>query len=175
MSSNETRIPLAEAKNIATGVIEKLSPHCERIEIAGSIRRCKETVGDIEIVCIPKTEMGGLFGDEQEVSRGFLRAVIEWPATKGSAEGRYTRRVLPGGVTLDLFIANPDNWGLIFAIRTGSATYSHMVLAAGWVRRGFHSKDGMLHRRGEPVPTPEEENLFRKAGVRWIEPQFRTP
>ena len=45
---------LQKAKEIADSIIETLSPHCERCEIGGSIRREKEFVKDIEIVCIPK-------------------------------------------------------------------------------------------------------------------------
>lgn len=47
-------IPLSEAKTIALEIYELLKPHCERIKIAGSIRREKAFVNDIEIVCIPK-------------------------------------------------------------------------------------------------------------------------
>ena len=61
--SEGPRIPRARALMLAQGLIETLRPHCERIEIAGSLRRGKPDVGDIELVCIPKAdEMRDLFG-----------------------------------------------------------------------------------------------------------------
>ena len=41
-------------RNIAESIVEQLRPNCKRVEIAGSIRRTNQTVGDIEIVAIPK-------------------------------------------------------------------------------------------------------------------------
>ena len=66
------------------------------------------------------------------------------------------------------------NWGLIYAIRTGSADYSHRVLACGWVRNGYKSADGMLSRDGVAVPVREERDLFRLAGVPWVDPEERS-
>ena len=45
---------LEKAEKIARKYVDLLAPFCERIEIAGSTRRKKPEVGDIEIVCIPK-------------------------------------------------------------------------------------------------------------------------
>ena len=42
-----------QAKEIADNIVLMLSPFCDRIEIAGSIRRKKELIGDVEIVAIP--------------------------------------------------------------------------------------------------------------------------
>ncbi|HUW32071.1 MAG TPA: hypothetical protein VM223_10700 [Planctomycetota bacterium] len=158
---------LEEAKCIADDVKAQLAPHCERIEIAGSIRRQKAEVGDIEIVAIPKPYDIGLFAS------GIAPVVEAWKKVKGELPCKYTQRILPCGMKLDLFFARPDNWGLIYAIRTGSADYSHKVLATGWVRNGFHSIDGMLWRNCREFPTPEEEDLFRLCGVPWIDPSAR--
>ena len=49
----KTRVPLARAQVVAAEVVALLAPACERIEIAGSVRREKTDVGDIEIVCTP--------------------------------------------------------------------------------------------------------------------------
>ena len=151
----------------------RLSPHCERIEIAGSIRRQKEEVGDIEIVCIPKTIMAGLFSDEVERDPGFIAAVDTMEAVRGKPTGRYTQRITPLGIKLDLFMATKENWGLILAIRTGSADFSAMRLAARWVQLGYHSADGMLIKDGEEFPCYEERELFQLLGMDWIEPKDR--
>jgi DNA polymerase/3'-5' exonuclease PolX len=168
------RIDLATAETIAREVVALLAPYCTRIEIAGSIRRRRPDVGDIEVVAIPRVEPVGLWGDEHVHCGEFCRAVNAWPAVKGSPSGRYTQRILPtGGVRLDLFMCRAENWGNIFAIRTGSAEFSYHVLAAGWVRAGYTSRDGMLHRGAEAVPCLEEVDCFRMAGVAWVDPAQR--
>ena len=167
---------LDEAKAIAERVKAQLAPHCERIEIAGSIRRKKPDVGDIEIVAIP-TAMRNLFGGASgERPAEFAQACYEvGERVKGDpSTGRYIQLKTPEGIMVDLFLAHPDNWGLIFAIRTGSADYSHRVLARGWVRNGYKSADGMLTLEGAAVPVREECELFRLAGVPWVEPEARS-
>jgi hypothetical protein len=47
-------IPLPAATALAAKLVAQLAPYCERIEIAGSVRRQKDIVGDIELVVIPK-------------------------------------------------------------------------------------------------------------------------
>jgi DNA polymerase/3'-5' exonuclease PolX len=53
------RIPLARAVSIAETTRAALAPHCERIAIAGSVRRRRSFVGDIELVCIPRLVPAG--------------------------------------------------------------------------------------------------------------------
>lgn len=159
---------LAEATAIAETIQAGLAPHCHRIAIAGSVRRRKAQVGDIEIVAIPKPYDVGLFAS------GIAPIVNRWPKIKGELPCKYTQRLLPQGIKLDLFIATAANWGLILAIRTGSAEYSHLVLARGWSARGWKSIDGMLHNSaGVAVPTPNEEDVFNAARVPWVPPERR--
>jgi DNA polymerase/3'-5' exonuclease PolX len=158
---------LAEAQMIAENVKAQLAPHCERIEIAGSIRREKAEVGDIEIVAIPKPYDVGLFAS------GIAPVVNQWEKVKGELPCKYTQRILPEGIKLDLFFATPENFGLIFAIRTGSAGYSHCVLACGWVARGYKSVDGMLTYDGYPVRVRDEEQLYQIIGTKWVHPRYR--
>lgn len=74
-------------------------------------------------------------------------------------------------------MANERNWGLIFAIRTGSAEFSHKVLARGWVRAGYKSVNGMLRQNVPPykeiIDVREEKDLFNLIGVPYIEPKLR--
>jgi len=159
---------LIEAKAIGLRALETLRWHCERIEIAGSIRREKPEPNDIEIVAIPKPYDVGLF------ESGIATVVNRWPKIKGELPCKYTQRMLPEGVKLDLFFATPENWGLIYAIRTGSAEYSHKVLATEWVKQGYHSKGGMLYEGDKPIPVREEIDLFLRLNIKWIEPRLRT-
>ena len=153
---------IKNAQAIADGILEQLAPHCDRIAISGSVRRRKADVGDIEIVAIPKPYEVGLF------SSGIATVVDRWEKVKGELPCKYTQRTLPEGIVLDLFFARPENWGLILAIRTGSAEYSHHILAYNWAQRGYKSIDVMLHNRhGDPIPTPEERDVFAICGVPW--------
>jgi DNA polymerase/3'-5' exonuclease PolX len=166
------------AKIQAQQLMDLLRPHCSRIEVAGSIRRQAYYVKDVEIVCIPKQEeIRDLFGQltGTRSCSGFIKAVQTLERVKGDPVGKYTQRILPGGMKADIFLATPENWGLILAIRTGSAAFSRDVLAGGWVRKGYHGKDGMLHNRdGKPVIMREEEDLFRLIGIEWIHPIDRS-
>lgn len=157
---------LEEALPIAERVKALLAPHCDRIEIAGSIRRKRAEVKDIEIVAIPKPYQTGLFAD------GIAPIVNQWKAVKGELPCRYTQRILPEGIKLDLFFARPENWGLILAIRTGSADYSRM-LAATWKSKGYHSEDGILHSGKNLVPVREEIFLFQRLGINMPLPEMR--
>jgi hypothetical protein len=71
-----------------------------------------------------------------------------------------------GGLQLDLFLAQPDNWGLTLLVHTGSAAFSTALLAR-WKRRHGIGRDQpgsidgrLVARDGRVVPTPEEETVF---------------
>lgn len=169
MSTATTRISLAQAELIAAKVAAKLRPHCVQIEIAGSIRRKRPTIGDIEIVCVPKPyDASPLFAS------GLATVVNHWEKLRGELPCKYTQRRLPDGIALDLFMVDPNGFGLQLAIRTGSSRWSHEVLASAWVRAGFHSEGGLLRRRdGSVVLVKSERQLFDLIGLPWTPPEHR--
>lgn len=156
-----------KALKIAEEVKLQLAPHCYRIEIAGSIRRKKPIVGDIEIVAIPKPYDIGLF------ESGITPIVNQWEKVKGELPCKYTQRILPEGIKLDLFFAEPDNWGLIYSIRTGSAFFSHKRLATEWTFLGYKSVGGYLYKDGERIAVREEKDLFKLLHIPYVEPEDR--
>ena len=158
---------LDKALEIAIKTKELLAPYCERIEIAGSIRRKKAEVKDIELVAIPKPYDVGLF------ENGIATVVNQWKKIKGELPCKYTQRLLPDGITLDLFFADKENWGLIYALRTGSAEFSHKVLATGWVKLGYKSEEGHLCIDGVQIDTREEKDVFELIGLPYLEPELR--
>ena len=167
----------SEALKIAEEVKALLAPHCERIEIAGSVRRLKPECKDIEIVAIPKPYETGIF------ESGVASVINQWTKVKGELEykGRpgvkqckYTQRLHPAGITLDIFFAHHDNFGYLLAIRTGSADYSHQVLASTWVKMGYKGVDGLLTYNGRYVSIPEEIDLFNLLKIPYVLPQDRT-
>lgn len=158
----------SEAKRIADDLIEQLKPHCYRCEIAGSIRRKRPEVKDIEIVAIPKPFETGLF------ESGIALVVNQWNKVKGEMDMscKYTQRMLPQDIVLDLFFCKADNWGNTFAVRTGSADYSKKI-AARWVELGYHSQDNYLHRNGDKMPLYEELELFQLLKMPFLKPEER--
>lgn len=167
---------LAEAQAIATRVRDLLAPHCERIEIAGSIRRKCPQVGDIEIVAIPKPYETGLFenGVAEVINRWEkIKGELEYKGRPGVKACRYTQRLLPEGIKVDIFFANTWNWGYILAIRTGSAKYSKM-LATTWKRRGYNGNDGHLTYGGVVQMVCEEIDLFNILNIPYCAPEARS-
>jgi len=171
--SEGKKYPYDYAKAEALRIIELIGPHCDRIAIAGSIRRERAEVGDIEIVCIPKTVMGGLFSDEPMRDPGYCSEVNSMTKIKGEPTGKYTQRISSNGINVDIFMATHENWGVIMAIRTGSAAFSAMRIAARWSQLGYHSQGGILYKNGEAFQVAEESELFKMLGIPWIEPNMR--
>jgi len=175
--STGNRIPWSEANAIAEDIVAQLAPHCSQIDIAGSLRRRRPTIGDIEIVCLPLPyESTPLFRS------GFALVVEQFEKIKGEMPCRYTQRILPSGMKLDLFMPDPNGYGLQLAIRTGSAEWSHKRLATAWVRAGFRSEGGLLRRvlntegiqsLGPVVPCRTERELFDRIGLKWADPEDR--
>lgn len=169
MSATTNRLPLAEAEHIAIGVMLQLEPHCEVISLAGSLRRQRPTIGDIEIVCVPKPyDASPLF------CSGIATVVSQWEKVKGELPCKYTQRILPEGIKLDLFMVEAYGYGLQRAIRTGSADWCRTVLAPAWVRADYHSEGGLLRRvDGSVVPVRTEQELFHLIGLPWVAPRNR--
>lgn len=163
----------AQALILAEDALNAIAPYCERALIAGSVRRQRPEVKDIEIVCVPQMVPAGLFSDALEVDPDFCAAVRRWSKVKGEPTGKYTQRVLPGGMKLDLFIANGENWGWILALRTGSATFNEHVLLRTLKQQGYTAEQGHITRGGRVIPVWEETDLWRILKLPWVEPSAR--
>ena len=180
---SKTLRPLDEAERIAGAIIADLLPYCQRIQVAGSVRRRKELVGDIELVAIPRYDPAGLFGDcTTNALWEHLHASGAYRFIKGDhSSGRYYQLALPArpGLQVDLFLAQHDNWGLTLLVRTGSAAFSAAMLARwkrlqGIGRERPGSVDGRLVTRdGRAVPTPEEETVFHCLRMAPLAPELR--
>jgi len=165
----------SKAKQIADSILQELKPHCVRIEIAGSIRRKKTNPNDIEIVAIPKKiEIAdGMFDTKKIVHPSFIAIVESWEKVKGEPTGKYTQRILPEGIKLDLFFATVNNWGNIFLIRTGDWEFSKKFMGILLPRKGYKQVGGVLKLNDKVIDCREEIDLFNLAGIKYIEPQKR--
>jgi DNA polymerase (family 10) len=181
---------LAAAEEIAESLTAALAPYCERVCVAGSIRRRKPEVKDLEICVVPVWDtVPDLFGVGlgntrlnrlYESRRVFGDLGVRWikPGTpeivpwRIGPEGKYWRALVRGRIKLDLFLCAPDNWGWILAIRTGSAEFSTALLTHA-KRLGYHSEKGRLHQGGQPLATPEEADVFRLLRLAYVPPEAR--
>lgn len=177
---------LDKAMIIAESWVKRLEPFCDKITIAGSIRRKKSMVKDIEILCIPKeiednqTNLFGVTVTKKNRDPGFIRIFTQIPyqdvmIEKGHPEyAKYIKLLLiPEKINVDIFMATQKNWGYLLAVRTGPAEYSHKVLANKWVRMGYHGEFGNLVKDHRPVEVPDEETLYDLLKLPYVEPENR--
>jgi len=184
----------------AAALIEALRPACAQIEIAGSLRRGKATVGDIEIVARPLVEERpvagqlGLFGDgqpatvervslldpllERLAAAGEIHQARPFTHEKGAWGEKYKKfwTALDGGVIqVDLFLVNAENWGAILMIRTGPSDFSRAVVDQFRRDKKYRQQGGYLisQSSGQIVPVPKERDYFRYLGIAYIPPEQR--
>lgn len=168
--------PYQIAIETAAAFLDPLASACDRIEIAGSLRRKQDTVGDIEIVCIPKmiqSKTTDLFGLSMEINllEERLRCLRAFKPNAKQVQ------IDLGTINIDLFIVTPETWGVQFMIRTGSADFSKWMVTkrqqGGALPSHLQVKDGRIWSGGLPLETPEEADVFRVCGLDWIAPEMR--
>lgn len=158
-----------KALPIAMAIKSQLEPHCERIMLVGSLRRRRPTVKDIEFVLIPKPYQTGLFAS------GIAPVINQWPKIKGELPCKYTQRQLPEGIKLDLFMADPLNFGYIVALRTGPVEYNKCKLLPRIKQRRLLALDGYIQNEssGKTIALPQERDFFNALGIRYCPPHLR--
>ncbi|MCB0707444.1 MAG: hypothetical protein KDC34_19140 [Saprospiraceae bacterium] len=158
-----------DALQIAYKLREELAPFCDRIEIGGSLRRQDPDIKDIELICIPKMK-AGIVRSKEWVNKVFSLGEIR----KGTlGQGKYIKIYLPERINLDLFIATPNNWGMIYLIRTGSASFVRNILFR-FNRRGYSSEGGYpSNSEGEKLFFQEEEMVFNFLEMDFVDPVNR--
>ncbi|MEM1212863.1 MAG: hypothetical protein AAGI68_11275, partial [Planctomycetota bacterium] len=145
-SSHATKrqVRLRPARLLAERVRDTLAPACQRIEIAGSIRRDRPVVGDIELVAIPKPA-GSLFTAAESLDQLIDRLIRSGHLAPVKRGPRFQQhQLVRSGMTLDLFVTDPDRWGVIFAIRTGPAAFSKSLVTNA-AHGGRLDDDYMIH------------------------------
>ena len=185
---DKQRWPLVEAEALGDAMITLLAPVCERIVVAGSVRRRKPMVGDLELLAIPR--YGAPLLDM------FSRAMAPLDLLTGEvdyliAKGLFTKRLssaghaaygplnkllvhVPTGIPVDLFTTEARYWGMALVVRTGPAEFN-MRLMARYKSFGAagHAYAGVTDERGTERDCPDEETVFALAGWNWIPPERR--
>lgn len=162
--------------SLAERILAFLSPGCDQVDIAGTLRRGGSHPKDIDIVCQPKTEMVlDLFGEESQLStlrfdrrRDELESMFNLEKVKGASRlHQYISREL--NCSIDLFVVLPPaQYGALLAIRTGPADFAKLCVTSrlerpqgGAMPPNMKQQDGALWRSGAMVETPTEEEWFK--------------
>ncbi|HEY6107004.1 MAG TPA: PHP domain-containing protein, partial [Anaeromyxobacteraceae bacterium] len=159
------RAPLHRALSWAEAMLARLRavPGVERAEAAGSLRRRKETVGDLDLL------VGA--ADAGPVMRTFaglpeVASLLAEGPTRSSAR-------LRGGLRADLRVVPPGSFGAALHYFTGSKSHN-IALRTRAVRMGLKvSEYGVFDRRGRRLGGASEEEVFRAVGLPFIPPELR--
>ncbi|MGH3171417.1 MAG: DNA polymerase/3'-5' exonuclease PolX [Trebonia sp.] len=156
------------ALDTATQIVGQLKPLSERVAYAGSLRRMRETIGDVDILATAAD-------DEQAARimaafRDLAPEVILSGPTKtsvrtGGASGT-------GGLQVDLRVVKPEVWGAALQYFTGSQAHNVAVRQIA-VRKGLKLSEYGLFRDEELIASATEEDVYGALGLAWMEPTLR--
>jgi DNA polymerase (family X) len=182
--ASDPRVLLVDALEVADALVAHLaaSPAVERVEIAGSARRFRETVADVDLVVASRSPAA-----VADLLLSFPLVVRETLA-RGDTKMKV---LLASGLQVDLRLAPPEDLPTLLHHLTGSK--AHHVKLRGIARdAGYTLSEWGLHRlpprgrgmagpdaseaRPDPaskVPLGSEEDLYRALGLDWIPPELR--
>jgi DNA polymerase (family 10) len=137
-------------------------PNLEDIEVAGSFRRRRETIGDLDIVTASAD------------ATGVIQHFRAFPAnikTLGAGETRASV-VLNSGLQVDLRVVPRSSWGAALIYFTGSQAHCIRIRRVAQIR-GLLLNEYGLFRDNEMVAGNEEDHVYKELGLSWIPPELR--
>lgn len=177
---------LEPARRLAELIRGILAPFCEKLEIAGSIRRQRPEVSDIDFVVLPKYgHLAGLKARCQRrcrvVKDGEQNYIVAMPI---SAAQREQLGHSGWEVQIDIFIAHagkrdllqsiPSNYGSLLLCRTGSTAHNIWIVERAKANyMTWKPYEGVFDPEGYCVAAETEEEIFRMIGVDWLAPERR--
>ena len=161
------RIPIYEAMTIADRLLPYLKKHpgLVRVEPAGSLRRMRETIGDIDLLAAGKNGAALIahFTACPEVER-----VLAAGGTKSSI----LVRGLSGPRQVDLRVVAPESFGAALQYFTGSK--DHNIKLRGMAKeRGLKISEYGVFRGARRIAGRDEEGVYRSLGLPFIPPEMR--
>lgn len=170
------RTPLGRALPAAQAILEGLLalPTVLKGEIAGSIRRARPTIGDVDIL-VAVADMSHSPGImDAFVSMENVARVLGHGETKSSIE-------LHDGLQVDLRVLTEDRWGTALQYFTGSQAHNvrirQIALDAGFSLNEHALRpvdaEGQMIDGAEPVLCATEAEVYERIGLRWIPPELR--
>lgn len=168
---------LSRALVIAGKIQEQLAPLCERIEIAGSIRRARPEVNDIDLVILPRAG---------QLTAIKARCEQKCQGVRDGEQNCIYRLPLPDRteIQLDLFFARPatsdllntapGNFGTLLLCRTGSKEHNiYLVEHAKRRGRRWNPYRGVMDGAGQVLASETELDIFTALDLPWIKPEAR--
>lgn len=172
------RFRLDEVEQLIAGVLEHMrhAPGAKRVEVAGSFRRRRETIGDVDLLA--QCEGDGTPVVEHFVAfEGAARAEAAGP-TKGSI-------VLGSGLQVDLRVVPARSFGAALVYFTGSKDHN-VAIRTRAVREGLRvnewgvfrvpegaDPDELEKEGGERLAGKTEESVYKALGMAWVPPELR--
>ena len=155
-------LPVAEKIRSALALL----PEVRQISPAGSIRRMKETIGDIDILAAAHE------GSAEAVMAAFT-SLPEVDRVLGSGPTK-SSVVLASGVQVDLRVVSEEQYGTALQYFTGSKDHNialrRRALDRGWSLSEYGVKET---KTGTNLPVLGEEDLYRMLSLPFIEPELR--
>jgi DNA polymerase/3'-5' exonuclease PolX len=152
---------LAYARKLAEQIVEQIRPHCEKVEVAGSIRRKKNEARDIDLVLIPKPLLW--YRIIAILQRNMDAKVVK----RGDSIAQLTIK----DVNADLYSATEQTWGALLLIRTGSAEHNIRLSKRALSMEMKLTHSGLV-KDGKVIASTEKE-IFEALGSSYVEPEER--
>lgn len=191
VTGRPTKVPAREALAVARLFVQFLKPRCEKLVVAGSLRRREPMVSDIEILFIPsfatEKDQGDLFGGMRSVnvtecaiqallSSGVLAKRPNVNGNEAWGEKNKLGVHVESGIAVDLFSVTPENWFNYLVCRTGGAESNvricNAAIARGWKWNPYGSGFSRENPSEKRVVQTERE-VFDFVGLRYLEPSER--
>ncbi|MAX27004.1 MAG: DNA polymerase III [Phycisphaeraceae bacterium] len=166
MESTGGRVNIGKALPIAQWFVEQLQTlgEVEQAQYAGSLRRGKETIGDIDILVAASED------DSKTISDFFVQLpgvteVLAQGQTKSSVRTEH-------GVQVDLRIVEPDHFGAALMYFTGSKEHN-VAMRQRAIKMGMSLNEYALTKDDKPVAAKSEEDVFKALDLQWVAPEMR--
>jgi DNA polymerase (family 10) len=161
----QARMPLARALPLAEALVRALreSAPIRAIEVAGSLRRRVETVGDIDILVTSDRPAAVL---DRFVGLPQVASVLARGETKSSIRHRENLQV-------DLRVVEPEAFGAALQYFTGSKNHNVKLRELAVRRKLKISEYGVYDDAGRRVAGRTEEEVYAAVGLPWIPPELR--
>jgi DNA polymerase (family 10) len=167
VGGKENRTPIIEAMRVARDVCAALGtvPGVQLAEPMGSLRRFRETTGDVDVIVVST-------GDPEDVMRRFVelpvvREVIGYGARKSAIVGT-------SGLQIDVRVVEPDQYGSAAMYFTGSKAHNirlrQMAIDRGWTLNEYALAES---EGGEVIASRTEKEVYAALGLPWIPPEIR--
>jgi len=157
---------------IAQTVARMLVDACEALQIAGSVRRGKAWVKDVELVAIPKPNL--LARLDSLVIDGAIRKA-EYGDKRLHRWGKHYRGFVFRDVRFEIFLPDGHSWGYQYWLRTGPGDANEYVMNQMIIQRSpYRCKGGAVWYGDQQIHVPTEREFMRVIGLPYMAPGSRS-